>query len=214
MKILTMLAVFLAFLITLPSLAFADETFEVTADSTLFGNPGFTVRIMEPGYPTETVFAFVEAEMIRIYAVREAGSPWEVLPGSQFLCRATSMSIGNTWRFLNDDNDNETVATVVAQENVTTTAGTFSTFRVDVALASAPGTINESLWFSSGVGIVRFEEYIGGVLDWKSDLFSDNIVGGLGFFPLAVGNQWVYGDINVPVVSTSWGAVKSKYGEK
>ena len=212
MKILTMLAMTLVFLITAPSLAFADHSLEITADSTLAGNPGFIVMITEPGFPIGSFFVFEEAGKIRVFASREGGSPnWDILPGSQYLCRAITMSIGDTWRFLDDDSGGETVATVVAQENVTTTAGTFSTFKVDVALASDPGTINHSVYFSSGVGIIREEEYFAGVLNYRDSLFSSNIVGGSGFFPLAVGNQADYAEDIVPVEATSWGAVKSKY---
>ena len=212
MKILAMLAVTFVFLVTIPSLIFANHCLEVTADSTLAGNPGFIVTITEPGFPPESFFVFEETGKIRIFASREAGSPnWDILPGSQYLCQATTMSIGDTWRFLDDDPGSETVATVVAQGSLTTAAGTFSIFKVDVALASDPSTINHSVCFSSGVGIVREEEYFAGALNYRDELFSFNIVVGSGFFPLAVGNQWDYAEINVPVEATSWGAVKSKY---
>ncbi len=176
------------------------------------GNAGFLLRVVEPGLPTQTIFVFEESGKLRVFASREAGIPGRgILPGAQYFTQATSMALGNSWRFLDDDSANETVATVVAQENITTPAGSFSTFKVDVTLLSAPGTVIESLWFSSGVGYVLDEDYAGGVLDGKSWLGNFTIVGGSGYMPLAVGNMWVHVDVNVAVESIPWATFKTKY---
>jgi len=211
MKNLILLAAALGFLVVVPSLALADETMEVYADSSMAGLSGSLVRFTEPGFPAETVFVFEESGKLRVYAFREAGMPWEVLVGAQYFTQTASMTIGDNWRFLDDDHGNETVATVVAQENITTPAGSYSTFKVNVTLASSPSTITESLWFALGVGYVLDEEYASGVLDWKSWLTNATIVGGTGFLPLAVGNIWVYADVNVAVGNSNWSAVKSLF---
>jgi len=211
MKTLLRLAATLGFLITaLP--AQANETFEIYADSTMSGNAGSLMNISEPGFPTETAFLFEELGKVRVFAFREAGIPgWDIPSFAMYLCQSQTMAIGNSWRFLDDDGDVEILATVAALENVTTAAGNFSAYRVDMSATSEPGVVRESIWFASGVGIVRFEEYVNGVLDWKSDLNNFTVVGGSGFFPRAVGNTWVYFDINVAVANSSWSAVKGLF---
>jgi len=207
MKILR-LAITFVFLATAPSLSSADETFEVTADSTLSGNAGFIFNMIEADLFTYDFFLFEESGKVRVFAVNFPGSStWDIYSNVQYICPTTSMSIGETWRFVDDDN--ERVATVVAQESVTTVAGTFSTYKVAIARASAPGTITDTFWFSAGVGVIRSEAYSNGVLDQVLELYSYT-VSGSGFLPLIVGNVWNYSD-PVPVKATSWGAVKSKY---
>lgn len=209
MKTLILLITTLGLLATAPSLARASETLEVYADSTLGTTNGFLMRITNTGVLSQTVFVVEEAGKVRAYAFRAAGSSvWDLALGTQYLCQSQSMSIGNSWRFLNDDFDAETVATVAAQTNVTTAAGTFSTYRVDIALASAPGTVVESMYFAFGVGFVRDEGFLGGSLDWQDELVSYSIAGGSGFFPLAIGNIWVHDEINLAVETRAWGAIK------
>jgi hypothetical protein len=207
---ITAVVVCLAF-INSPTLA--SETYEITSLGILDSNAGFNLRITEPGETGSTFFVFEEAGKIRMYAVKVDGEvDWTVFPDAQYLCQATSMSINDTWRFLDEDGA-ETVATVVAQQSVTTSAGTFSCFKVDVELASDLGAERESLWFSSGFGLVRdLDFFVGSVaITWQTDLISHNLAGGSGFFPLAVGNIWDYEETLLPVESTTWGAIKSKF---
>ena len=194
--------------------ASADTTITVMADSTLDGNAGSIVRIAEPGYPTEEFFGFDEGGMVRIYAARELGDPsgWTVLPGSQFLCPTTTMFTGQTWRGLDTDSGAATTATVEGTETVTTPAGTFSTYRVRIDWAGAAGDY-ELMWFSSGNGLVKQEAYLGGVWDWGEQTASYTIVGGAGFFPLAVGNTWLQQSIVVANEAQSVGDLKSAYDD-
>ena len=211
MRTFVIALVALALLCTLAASVVADETFEVVADSTINGNDGFLLRITEPGEGGTTLFLFEEVGKIRAYAEREFGSAvWDIFSGAQYVCPATSMSLNDSWRALDDEGE-ETVANVVAQESITTGAGTFTCFKVDIARASNPNTITENLWFSSGTGLVR--QYDTFPDDWQSDLQNVIITGGSGFFPLAVGNTWDYSEISTPLETSSWGAVKVDFGD-
>ena len=187
----------------------SDETFEIVADSTLDGNPGFILRITDPGYPGFNLFVFEESEKIRFYAGREDGEPgWTVFSGFQYLCPSTTMNVSDSWRFL-DDEVEETIATVVALEPVTTNAGTFPSYKVNIAHASNPTEVISIMWFSSGFGIVKQWDYFPEI--WRSDLQEYSLVGGSGFFPLTLGNRWDYAEIQVPVEESTWGAIKALY---
>ncbi len=200
------------FLISAPALA--DSLFEVVADSTLNGNAGFVLKISEPGEGGVSLFIFEEAGKYRAYAEREFGSSvWDVLPGQQYLTPTTSMNISDSWRFVDEDNGDATTATVAALEMITTPAGTFSCYKVDVAVDNNPSVVVFSVWFSSGVGLVRQIDYFdnGTPAFFQEDLQSFSILGGTSFLPFFVGNTWSYIDIATPVQETTWGAIKAKY---
>jgi len=196
-------------LFLIASTALANESFTMTADSTMDGNDGVLMRITATGESGSTMFLFEESGMVRAYAERDdATGTWEFAVGAQYICPTTSMTINDTWRALDEDGD-ETIATVVAQEMVTVTAGTFSCFKVEVAKVSASSTVIQELWFSSGVGIIRQTDTF--PVPWQSDLFNFGLVGGSGFFPLSAGNIWNYQEITSPVESSTWGGVKALY---
>jgi len=189
----------------------ANEIFEMYADSTMDGHAGVLMRTTDNGVIDATLFLFEEAGMIRAYAEREFGSPtWDIFSDAQYITPATSISIDDTWRFL-DEQGSETVATAVAMESITTPAGTFSCYRADVEIVSDPGTVVSSMWVSSGIGLVRQMDFFQSSSPAQFDLQSSNLVGGSGFFPLAAGNIWEFTEIILPVESSSWGAIKAKY---
>lgn len=213
MRIFAPIALASAALLAATSPAFSAQTFELYADSTMDGHNGSLMRVIEPGYGGITVFFFEEEGKNRVYAERPLGSDaWTVKPGAQYICKSTTMTIGETWRFL-DDGVEETQATVGAQESVTTDAGTFSCYRVDVERVSNPGTVIESLWFSDGVGLVKERDFFDGPTpsDWQAELLNYTIVGGSGFWPRSVGNVWNYKETILPVETTTWGAIKSEF---
>jgi len=190
----------------------ADQSFTVTKDSLLFSQPGFLVRIVEPGVSGSTFFAFEYGPMIQIYAERLDGSDtWEVFDGRQYLCRAYAMEVGNVWRFLDDEDTGELrTAEVVSTGNVVVGAGSFTAWRVDVTLDSAPDTVQQSSWFAGGVGIVKQVDWDGSVATWTSELQSFSVTG-IGFFPLEIDNTWEYADLSVPGVVGSVGVLKIRY---
>lgn len=189
----------------------ADDVFNATADSTIDGNAGTILTIEEPGNPTETLFLFPQTGMIRVYARRDAGSPtWDVLTGPVYLVPKNKIDLGDTWRFLDDDFGGETIAEAVMEESVTTAAGTFTAWKVNVAPVSNPTQPTQGLWFASGVGLVRQVDYFDQWIERESNL-ETYATAGNGYFPLVVGNVWTYIGTDVPAGSSSIGAVKSHY---
>ena len=190
----------------------ADQTFTVTRDSLLFSNAGVLVRVVPSAASGKTYFVFEYQNKIQIYAERLDGSDtWEVFDGRQYLCLAWQMNVGNVWRYLDDEDTGEPrTAHVISTDAVVVGAGSFQAWRVDIALDSEPDTAQESLWFASGVGIVKQVDWLGGVAVARSELQSYS-VDGLGFFPLEIGNTGQYADLTVPATVGSLGALKTRY---
>jgi len=192
--------------------ALADETLTVVADSTYSGNGGFVVVSLETDGFGSSIFVGNDAGKVRIYAFRDFGSQiWDDVGDAQYLVPSTTLNIGDTWRFVDSDSGNETEAEVMALENITVVAGTFSAYRVDIVEVNAPNDLYESMWYVNGIGFVRSQGFLNGEIDWTDDLRSYSIVGGSGFFPLAVGNTW---DIQYEIVSSesgTWGRTKAMF---
>jgi hypothetical protein len=190
----------------------AGETLTVVADSTYSGNDGFVVESVEDESFGVSIFVGIDAGKVRIYAFRDFGSQiWDDVGDPQYLVPSATLNIGDTWRFVDSDDGNETEAEVMALENITVVAGTFSAYRVDIIETNAPNDLYETMWFANGIGFVRSQGFLNGEVDWTDDLATYSIVGGGGFFPLAVGNTW---DIVYGIVSTergTWGGAKALY---
>ena len=207
-SIMPALAIICVFFCITPSSAMAqDLTHTFRADSIMDGNPGTIFRILEPGNPGQDLFIFEEDGKYRIYALRVDGSSWLVLTAGMYYSPVASMMIGETWRFI-DHNDlvDETLATVVAQEDVTTAAGTFSCYKVEIHVVANPGVIVQTNWLSEGNGLIR-ESYFEGNGYWVSELNSYSATG-TGFMPRVVGNIWYYSGDLVSTQETSWGKIK------
>jgi hypothetical protein len=185
-----------------------NESFRMYADSTMDGNDGTLMWIIEAGDTNGTAFLFEDGGMIRVYAFRDHRMPWEIITPAQFLVPASSMAINDFWRALDED-DEATTSTVVAQESITVPAGTFPCYRIEVVKDSAPSQVIQEIWFSDGFGLIKQTDTFPDV--WVSVLFSYQVPSGSGFFPLGPGNMWNYQDVTTPVESKTWGAVKALY---
>ena len=161
---------------------------DIVSTDTVDGHFGFVASVDEPPEPVEELFFFMESGQVRYYASREAGSTWETDPSEvRFLTPPEGATVGYSWNFLPDDLGDQ-IATIQAFESITTPAGSFSSAQC-VARFIVNGSINEIAHFSSGTGLIR--EYFPNdqVVDEVTDF---NIVGGSGYFPLAVGNWWEF----------------------
>ncbi len=183
-----------------------DITRTITADSTMDGHAGSILRIVEYSELQGDYFVFEEEGKYRLYAFRDRGSSWAYLPAGTFYCPVSSMTIGETWRAI-DFGGEETLATVVAQEEVTVVAGTHLCYKIDIHLVSNPGAIVQILWVSDGLGLVK-ESYFETNGYWVSEL-RGYMGTGTGFFPGDVGNYWEYSEAFVGTTESSWGAIKS-----
>ncbi len=192
--------------------ATADEVLTVAADSTLAGQAGFVVHSTPTSGVGSSIFLVEEAGMIRFFATRDYGSPvWDLVASAQYVVKAGPLTIGDTWDFVDNESGGATTARVAAAEDVTVGAGTFSCFRVDIENVAEPGVVQESMWFAAGVGFVRNQGYLNGLVDWRDDLASSTVVGGTGNLPLAVGNSWDYTEVSVPNEDLDWGELKALY---
>jgi len=190
----------------------ADEVLTVAADSTLAGHAGYVLTSTNTEDSGGSIFIFEEAGKARFYAIRDYGvQSWDILSTPQYVVPTGAMSIGDTWTFIETDFGEATLARVTAQENVTTPAGFFTCFRVDIERLVEPGVVIETLWFSWGAGFVRNQGYLDTFLDWRDELQSSSILGGTGYLPMAVGNTWNYVELPVAAENTSWGGLKSIY---
>jgi len=183
-------------------------TFTMLADSTLDGFPGTILRNAEPFVPTQDFFVFQELGMYRVYAVRTAGSTWTTWATPRYFSGVSSMIVGQTWRGVDTDIGQQTLATVAAFETITVPAGTFSCYRIDITTASMPFVI-QSYWVADGMGEVKEKIWEGsGYSIGELQSFS---ITGTGFFPTTVGNLWDFTDVFVPVQETTWGKLKAQY---
>jgi hypothetical protein len=192
--------------------AVADMTFTVTKDSTMDGNAGQLMRVSEPGFPSETYFIFVgQDDMVRVYAVRsDLDGTWTTPLTPVYLVPATTISAGQTWAFLPMGGAFQTVAEAITMEMVTTNAGSFISWRVDVTALGAPDTVLTTFWFASDVGWVKQVEYEAGKVVWRTELQTYD-VSGSGYLPLVIGNTWSYVGLEVPNQATSIGKIKGSY---
>ncbi len=206
----TITALFLVMLAAAPVMA--DESITVVADSTLSGNAGYVVHSTPTEDPGSSIFLYEEAGKLRFYATRDFGSQdWDILPTAQYIAPTSPMTVGDSWSFIAAEDGAATVAEAVGQESVTTPAGTFSCFRVDIERVASPGEVVETMWFAWEVGFVRNEGYLDGYVDWRDELQSYTHAGGTGYMPAAVGNVWVMAEITVPGEARSWGGLKSLF---
>ena len=164
--------------------------FEIYADSTLAGQPGFLLNIDEPGVPTETLFLYEDAGRVRVLALREDFSPdWEFYAPNTYLAPAVGEAAGTTWAFIPNDFDGLLTATLERFGNRTVPAGTFFTALCINRPVSAPGVDLEAIFFAADVGLIT-EFYFGEGEHLR--LLNYSLMGGSGYFPLAVGNWWDY----------------------
>ena len=203
----------LLLILTAATSVMAGEVLTVVADSTLAGTDGFVIHATQTDGSGSSVFLVEEAGMVRLFASREYGSQsWDIEATVQYICPLTPMSLGDSWSSFTTDEGDETVAEVTAAENLTTDAGTFQCYRVDIEKVSEPGVLVETMWFSWGVGFVRSQGYWNGYMDYRDELDNYFTIGGAtGYLPLDIGNWWSYAEVAVPSESVSWGAVKAMH---
>jgi hypothetical protein len=160
---------------------------EIVSTGTVDGHAGYVVRVDEPPSTIEELFFFLESGQVRFYASREVGLAWETQSSSLFLTPPVGAVVGTSWNFLPDELGDQ-IATLEAFESITTAAGTFSSVQC-VARYLVDSSVNEIAHFSSGTGLIR-EYFVNDLV--VDELANFNIVGGSGYFPLAVGNWWEF----------------------
>jgi hypothetical protein len=177
-----------------------EYRWEVTSSGEMDGHNGFYMEMTIDGNLNETDFLFEEFPFIRLYAFKMSDQPtFTVVPSGMFVMKATFISIGDMWdTWVNG----ATQATVVANEQVTTNAGTFQCFKVQMGA-------NMIGWAAQGVGRVQFTrgEETAVLQEYYVAPGNEN-----SYFPMTVGSWWRLTSPVVPARSSSWGSVKGLYG--
>ncbi len=139
----------------LSSVALAEFTIEVYADSTLSGNPGYLVSLTEDDDPSETLFVFEEEGYLRTFAFREANTQaWDILEPDQYICPTSVPDIGDSWSYSLSGYDGPTTSHVEGFEDLELEAGDFNAVECVVRPDMDPGFIVEKMYFVDGVGLV------------------------------------------------------------
>jgi len=171
-------------------LAHADETWTVYADSTLAGQYGFLVIFLDESGGGDTMFISPEAGHQRFMAAREFGeTEWNMVPEGWYVAPGPDDTIGSSWSTIDDDFERASKEYFEGVEPYTGPLGTLTTARCPIRPNSEPDTFTEVRYWSEGVGLVA-DFWPGQGTDILIDF---NIVGGTGYFPLAVGNTWSFG---------------------
>ena len=157
--------------------------FTITSQGDMDGHNGYyrTMTIDDSLYQTD--FEFVEGDYARVYAYKMSWDfNFHVLPESTYLSRVNDLQIGQTWRSWVFE---PVTALVADTETLNLPLGNFFTYQI--IFTNASGDTNFIAWGSYNVGGVQlyFSGYIGAVSEYS-------IVGGQGYWPLAVGNFWRY----------------------
>jgi hypothetical protein len=190
MKLLTIITMVLSLCLGIASFAHADETWTVYADSTLAGHYGYLVTFADESGSGDTIFITLEAGHQRFMANREFGETgWNMFPEGWYVSPGAGDIVGSSWSTIDDDFERPSKEYFEEVEPYTGPLGTLVTARCPVRPNSEPGTFTEVRYWSDGVGLVADSWP-----DQGTDLLTDfNIVGGTGYFPMAVGNTWSYG---------------------
>lgn len=177
-----MLLLFSTFIL---SLSLYGQIYEWRIDSTGYmgGHLGFFHSMLENDTLHETDFIFEENNYLRWYAYKMSWqSSFTALPESTYLVKMTSIDIGDTWTSWVGE---PTTAIVVDTSTITVPVGTFKTYIVKAHLKSFPDSLVFTSYFANNIGRIK------GIYRGETGvLTSYTIVGGSGYYPLAIGNWW------------------------
>jgi hypothetical protein len=184
-------ATFLLFSTFILSLPLLGQTLEFRIDSTGYmgGHLGFFHTQLHDNILHETDFIFEENNYLRWYAYKMSWQDaFTLLPESTYFVKMTSIDIGDTWTSWVGE---PAISTVVDTSTISVPVGTFITFVVKTYLKSAPDSLVFTSYFANNMG--RIKSIFRGE---TGVLTSYTIVGGSGYFPIAVGNWWRSGPQN------------------
>jgi len=166
------------------------QTMEFRIDSlgTINGITGFFLSSRQSGVAYENDFlvdsngdvALIAFQMIGMY-----NNVFQFVPIGTYWVKSGSMSIGKFWTSWIGEPTKSIVEDTAA---VTVPAGTFRTYVVKEYSLSKPDSLLATLYFANTVGVVRMIMRGSAI-----ELTSYSISGGSGYYPIAVGNRWVFG---------------------
>jgi hypothetical protein len=162
---------------------------EVMSEGVMDLHQGFYTEARDPGGALFlSQFFFEENGYLRIYASKmPSEDTYFVYPEGTYFVKTQSMQIGDSWNSDYCCPRTSTIATVIDTATITTPAGTYFCYKVEQRQAAPPYEVEDYFLYSRGCGLVL----LGDPGDW-TQLTSYSLAGGSGFYPIAVGNQWIY----------------------
>jgi Secretion system C-terminal sorting domain len=161
------------------------QTSEYRIDSigTMGGHAGYYQSSRSNDTLYETDFMFMENGYVRWYAYEMSSqSKFTLLPDSTYDVKTDSMNVGNSWTSWIGQ---PTTAVVADTATITVPAGTFFTYFIKHYLKLKPDSVTAIFYYAKNIGWVKLS-----VRGAAGELTSYSIVGGSGYAPLAVGDQW------------------------
>ncbi len=181
-----------------------EMEWEIVSQGEMDGYQGFYLENSFDGALHETDFLFQEAGHLRVYAFKMSWQDeFQLLPESTYWVKQDTLTVGDCWDSWIGE---PTTACVIGSETVSTPAGTFFAHIVEHRSQADPDEVKGTWWFSRDVGLVYGEHS-----EEPFEFMDYEIVGGTGFFPIAVGNWWLYEAVKTPARSSSWSEVKKRY---
>lgn len=162
--------------------------FTISSQGEMDGHDGYYQTRTVDGSLMQTDFFFVEGEYLRWYATRPAGNPnFQILPEGTCWVKIYNLRIGDSW---NSIFGGPVTAIVTDTGTVATPAGGFFAYKIPHVTAGGDTVLIS--WVSENTGVVQWW------INSYAPLTGYSIVGGDGYYPLAVGNHWTY-DFNVGI---------------
>jgi hypothetical protein len=192
MKASLLIAMALALLLCLspPTQAQVPDSLRFVGTTSLNGHLCHILNVWQEGELDESHYYYEENGYVRFYALQDSGGPIEMLDEDNYYIVKQAPQVGDTWLIFMEGTPNgyPADAEVISSEMITVPAGSFQTFVVECRDTVTSELVFTYYWSSSvSLGIVA----MGG--NWGLGELTDyDLVGGLGCFPLAVGNWWTY----------------------
>jgi len=177
----------------------ADEgemTLRITALALPFPqHPGVNIYLMESVDDDSSISYMwwgIDSNFVEMFATQEPPDPIDTFAVPSKLVKATNLVIGDSW--LGEWSGDPVTYEIISEGNYTCGAGTFFAKEAAATLQGQTVPIG-SRWFSEGVGLLGWRAEWGFTGQDSLNLMEATIMGGYGYFPLAIGNTWLFHEI-------------------
>lgn len=159
------------------------DTYEVNDESVNL----YALDLLQNGELYWTQFLRIDGDWVKLYGSQIVDEEPVFWPEPYTLVKAENLEVGDNWIGLWDQFVVHEEA--VQETTVTVNAGTFETW--ETSMSDTGGVeFTGNRYFAENVGMIRTYASYNSVMEQSLESYS--IVGGYGYFPLAVGNNWMY----------------------
>jgi len=162
------------------------DSLRIVGTTTLNSHLCHILNLWDGGDLMESQYFYAENGYVRIYAFQQFGGSLLILDQDTYYIVKQAPQVGDTW--LGWIAGGPADAEVMSIQMITVPAGAFQAFVVEFRDTVTGELVFTHYWSSLvSVGVVAMEANLtfGALTDY-------DLVGGLGCFPLAVGNWWTY----------------------